>query len=120
MQFDQQNILPEIRSLAAAGKLDELPFGVIGFGEDDEVTQYNAFEADAAGLSRGQAIGKDFFIEVAPCMNNYMVSERFDDEEDLDEIIDYVLTLKMRPTKVKMRLLRSAGQAEKFLLLKRL
>ncbi|MEO1329690.1 MAG: PAS domain-containing protein [Pseudomonadota bacterium] len=119
MQFDQPNILPELRTLAAQGGFDQLDFGVISFDAEDTVTQYNAFESNAAGLSQDQVIGKNFFIEVAPCMNNFMVSERFDEEENLDETIDYVLTLKMRPTKVKLRLLRSAESEERFVLLKR-
>lgn len=118
MQFDDENGFDVISGLAEAGKLDELSFGVIGFDSDDVVTHYNKFEEDAAGISREMAIGHDLFIEVAPCMNNFMVSERFEDES-LDEVIDYVLTLKMKPTRVALRLLADDASGQRFIAVKR-
>ena len=40
-------------------------------------------------------------------MNNYLVAQRFIDEPEIDDTIDFVLTLRMRPTPVKLRLLKS-------------
>jgi photoactive yellow protein len=94
---------------ASEAELDALPFGVIGFGAEGRVEVYNAFEAAGAGLSRIRVLGRSMFDEVAPCMNNYLVAQRFEDEEALDEVLPYVLTLRMRSTSVQLRLLKRRG-----------
>ncbi|QIE29469.1 Photoactive yellow protein (plasmid) [Caballeronia sp. SBC1] len=99
--------------------LDLLPFGVVGFMSDYIVTFFNASESKAAGLSPSRVVGKHFFHEVAPCMNNFMVAQRFEDEQNLDDIIPYVLTLRMRPTPVRLRLMKSNESAKQFLLVER-
>ena len=110
-----------IRDLDAAPRdtLDELPFGVIGFDAGGTVDLYSAAESRMAGLSPDKVLGKHIFGVVAPCMNNYLVAQRFEDEPELDATIDYVLTLKMRPTPVKLRMLKSAGAARRYLLIQR-
>nr|WP_269156170.1 phosphonate transporter [Pandoraea apista] len=99
--------------------MDALPFGVIGFTSDAIVTTYNATESRNAGLSPQRVLGKHFFEEVAPCMNNFMVAQRFDDMVELDDIIPYVLTLRMRPTPVRLRLLKTPRCATRFVLIER-
>jgi photoactive yellow protein len=76
-------------------------------------------EAASAGLSPARVIGKHVFEEVAPCMNNFMIAQRFQDEPELDVIVPYVLTLRMRPTPVRLRLLQSAHGSTRFLLVER-
>ena len=110
-----------IRELAATRPedLNELLFGVIGFDADGVVRTYSAAESRMAGLSPDRVVGKHFFTAVAPCMNNFLVAQRFEDEAELDATIDYVLTLRMRPTPVKLRLLKSAGVSERYVLVQR-
>lgn len=104
-------------------QLDALDFGVIGFGTDTDVTLYNAFESQAAGLSPQRVLGQPLFTNVAPCMNNFMVAQRFEDAQEdgsvLDATIDYVLTLRMRPVKVALRLLANPGAATRYVLVQR-
>ena len=92
-------------------QLNSLDFGVIGFDSEGMVKVYNAYESKVAGLSLESVIDSDLFNSVAPCMNNFMVAQKFEDaldtSSDLDEVMDYVLTLKMKPTRVKLRLLSS-------------
>ncbi|MGA0595783.1 hypothetical protein [Enterovirga sp. CN4-39] len=110
-----------IREIEAASpaELDEQPFGVIGFGRDGTVELYSATESRMAGLSPDKVVGRHVFGVVAPCMNNFMVAQRFEDEPELDATIDYVLTLRMRPTPVKLRMLQSAGASRRYLLIQR-
>jgi photoactive yellow protein len=109
-----------ILNAMGAEALDELDFGVIGIDADGVVRAYNRHESEAAGLSPARVVGKRFFTEVAPCMNNFMVAQRFDDAAasrvTLDATIDYVLTLRMRPTQVTLRLLASPGAALSYVL----
>jgi photoactive yellow protein len=102
-----------------AADIDALAFGVIGFSETNEVEIYNATEARLAGLNAERQIGQALFNTVAPCMNNFLVAQRFEDEAELNEVIDYVLTLRMRPKKVKLRLLKQPGIARRYIFVER-
>jgi photoactive yellow protein len=98
---------------------DALPFGVVGFAEDTIVRVYNATEARMSGLDPTTVFGVPFFDAVAQCMNNFLVAQRFEDEPELDDIVPYVLTLRMRPTKVRLRLLASADMPLRYILIER-
>ena len=52
-------------------------------------------------------------------MNNFMVAQRLEDEPELDAIVPYVLTLRMRPTPVRLRLLASPAASRRYLLIER-
>ena len=111
-EFSQLNLVEALAALSGTD-LDALDFGVIGFDADGTVRLYNAFESRAAGLAPERVIGRHLFTSVAPCMNNFMVAQRFEDAAvngvDLDATIDYVLTLRMKPVKVRLRLLARTG-----------
>ena len=122
LAFDQSDIAAHFKSLDA-DELDSLDFGVIGFDAEGLVRAYNTVESKLAGLSRERVVGHPLFTVVAPCMNNYLVAQRFADAaaegSDLDATIDYVLTLRMRPIKVKMRLLASPALPLSYVLINR-
>jgi photoactive yellow protein len=107
----------------AGGNLDAAAFGIIGFDAGCLVQIYNQTESQAAGLSADRVMGRHLFEVVAPCMNNYLVAQRFEDAlrdgSELDTVIDYVLTLRMRPTPVRLRLLASPSLPLRYLLVER-
>jgi hypothetical protein len=72
-----------------------------------------------SGLDPATVIGVPFFDAVAQCMNNFMVAQRFDDEPVLDAIVPYVLTLRMRPTKARLRLLARPDAPRRYILIER-
>ena len=115
--------LPAWLALVTPVDLDGLDFGVIRFNGDCIVDRYNAFESQAAGLTPDRVLGLHLFDLVAPCMNNALVAQRFERAQQegvpLDDIIDYVLTLRMRPTKVKLRLLSDVGSDLRYVLIQR-
>jgi photoactive yellow protein len=121
--FDQAGLLATLTALAAS-EIDGLAFGVIHFDPDGIVRRYNRYEQVHAGLGLEQVIGKHVFTELAQCMNNFMVAERFESArtlgQDLDATLDYVLTWKMKPTPVKLRLLSGPGQPGGYVLIHRL
>jgi photoactive yellow protein len=122
LDFDQADILRHLQDMDAA-ELDTLAFGVIGFDAQTLVCRYNTCESQLAGLSPQRVLGQPLFTAVAPCMNNFMVAQRFHDAaaEDgpLDVMLDYVFTLRMRPAKVKLRLLAAPGAALRYVLVRR-
>jgi len=100
-------------------EFDALPFGVIGLTADGKTEVFNATESRLAGLPAETVIGKVFFLAIAQCMNNFMVAQRLADEPELDASLDYVLTFRMRPTPVRLRLLRSASASRRYVLVQR-
>jgi hypothetical protein len=56
-------------------------------------------------------------------LNNYLVAGRFEDAdaqgEALDEVMLYVLSFRMRPTRVSMRLIARPGAPLRFVLVQR-
>lgn len=120
--FDDAHVLNFLGE-AREAELDELEFGVIGFDGEGVVRRYNATESRLAGLSPQRVLGHPLFTVVAPCMNNFMVAQRFDDaaagDGALDVTIDYVLTLRMRPLKVRLRLLAQPGSELRYVLVSR-
>jgi photoactive yellow protein len=120
--FDARG-LADVLDASSQEQLDTFDFGVIGFDPEAKVQRYNAFESQAAGLSPLRVLGEPLFTNVAPCLNNFLVAQRFEDAfedgSELDDTIDYVLTLRMRPIKVKLRLLASAGSSTRYVLVQR-
>jgi photoactive yellow protein len=95
--------------------IDEIGFGLIVMNRSGEVTGYNAFESARSGLRVERVMGRNFFVEVGPCTNNYLIAQRFADCEELDEQLDYVFTFRMAPTPVRLRLLARAGSLRQYL-----
>lgn len=116
--FDAAGLLNAL-AVASAPQLDSLPFGVVGMSSDGIVVRYNSFESQLAGLEPATVIGRHFFSQVAPCTNNYLVAQRFETEDTIDDTINYVFTLRMQPTKVRLRLLKEGNDALMFLLVER-
>ncbi len=108
---------------SSASEIDTFDFGVIGMDAQTMVRLYNAHESRMAGLAPQRVLGQPLFTAVAPCMNNFLVAQRFEDTADagvsLDATIDYVLTLRMRPIKVKLRLLSEPEQPLRYVLVAR-
>jgi photoactive yellow protein len=120
--FEQSNLGPLLADMPPEA-LDELDFGVIGFDSDGVVRAYNALESQLAGLSPTRVLGSSLFTTVAPCMNNFLVAQKFEDAHEqgleLDSCIDYVLTLRMKPVKVKLRMISAPGRELRFVLISR-
>ena len=117
MTFDDPTITEGLDAIDEAG-LDELDFGAVGLDPEGRVELYNRHEERFSGLTRQQVAGRQFFFDVAPCMNNYMVGERLE-ETTLDVTMPYVLTFRMRPSPVRLRLIRSAGSVRRWVLVSR-
>ena len=122
INFEQSDIGVALDGLSGA-ELDSLEFGVIGFDAETLVRRYNALESQMAGLASTRVLGSALFTVVAPCMNNFLVAQRFEDSAAdgvaLDAVMDYVFTLRMRPSKVILRLVASPLSAMRYVLVKR-
>jgi len=122
MLFDSPELFETLHTLSTL-ELDALPFGVIGFDREGIIQRYNAHEASMAHFEVNAVLSQHLFVELAPCLNNYLVAGRFEDAdtqgEPLDEVMPYVLSFRMRPTRVSMRLIASPGAPLRFVLVQR-
>ncbi len=75
--FDSPRLAREIEALSPA-LIADLPFGVIGLDADGVVRVYNETEARLSGYKGRPALGRLFFTDVAPCMNNGYFKGRID------------------------------------------
>ena len=120
--FDQPDIASALQHMSPA-ELDQLAFGVIGFDAATMVRLYNAYESRVAGLRASSVLARPLFKVVAPCMDNYLVSLRFEEAAQarvaLDATIPYVLTLRMRPTRVRLRLVADPAVDMRYVLVDR-
>ena len=117
VDFHSDDLVPQL-DRSSIDETDSLPFGLVTMDRSGDVIGYNAYEAARAGFVPERVIGKNFFEVVAPCTNNYLIAQRFHDEASLDEELDYVFTLKMAPTPVRLRLLAAAGSDRQYLAVK--
>lgn len=119
MRFDDAGLYDDLLH-ATDDALHAIDFGIVALDEDHRTVFYNHAESALSGVSSERVLGRHFFSEVAPCTNNFMVAQRFEQESALDATIDYVFTLRMKPTAVRLRMLRRPGAARQFLLVQRI
>lgn len=105
LDFDAPDLFDALNA-ASAEELEHAPFGVVRMNAAMEVLVYNRTEARLSGLDPAWVVGKHFFSQVAPCIDNHMVAAKYRHATDLDERLGYVLAFHMRPTRVELRLLK--------------
>jgi photoactive yellow protein len=66
--FDTPRLAEAVERLPPT-MIDALPFGPIRLDAEGRVTYYSASERRQSGLRR-EALGRNFFLEIAPCMDN--------------------------------------------------
>lgn len=120
MSFVDDETLEQIPQMSA-DELDELDFGAVKVDDEGVVQEYNQYESEMAGVAPDEAIGNNFFTEVAPCTNNKLFYGQFQDGVEagqLDEEMDYTFTYKMDPTNVKIRLFHDQGSETNWVFVK--
>lgn len=113
-RFDDPDLLDRLEALELS-EFDTWEFGLIAMDRTARVIWYNENESRRAGMTRERVVGHVFFDDIAVCTNNYLVAQRYLDEPDLDAQLDYVFTLRMRPTPVRLRLLAREGSDRQYL-----
>ena len=119
--FDDEDVGEELRH-ASSEALNDAPFGIIKIDDDGVVQFYNRYESNLSGVDPEDALGTNFFTELAPCSNNPLFLGRFTDgveEGALDEHFTYTFTYKMRPTLVDVHLYRDEAGNNWILIQKR-
>ena len=112
--FTDTDLLDRLEA-ADDSELDSLSFGVVAMSKDGTVVSYNVAEGRLSGLTPAKVLGRNFFSSVAPCTNNFLVAHRFQNEPVLDTVVDYVFTAYIKPTAVRLRLLKQPARRRMYL-----
>jgi photoactive yellow protein len=109
------------------GKLDDKSFNQLAFGAikldgDGKIISYNAAEGAITGRDPKDVIGKNFFKDVAPCTSTPEFFGKFKEgvkAGDLNTLFEYVFDYNMKPTKVKVHMIKAMGSEGYFIFVKR-
>jgi len=71
--FDDPGLLEALET-TPLDRIDEIGFGLIVMNRSGEVTGYNASESRLSRLRPERVVGRNFFVEIGPCTNNYLVA----------------------------------------------
>lgn len=99
-------LLETVDQLSTA-ELDGLPYGIIQLDTAGRILKYNATESALASLPQAEAIGKQFFTEVAPCTRVQEFYGRFTNgviQESLDVSFPFHFAFKQHPRDVLVHL----------------
>ncbi len=91
-------------------ELDRLPHGAIQLDANGTVLQFNLFESQLANLDKKNAVGKNFFKQVAPCTEVKEFYGRFEKgvaAKKLHEKFRYHFAFKQNPRDVLVTLFYS-------------
>ena len=120
ISFAAEAVLPPLEA-ADLKELDQLDFGVVIINKAGKIKAYNKYQAAQANEVQGDVLGKNFFTEVAPCTNNFMVAGKFTDASKArDEVMEYIFTYKAKPVKVKLRLIVDPDREDQYLFIQNL
>lgn len=102
-------------------ELNKLPFGLIEVNRDGTIISFNQSEEGLSRRSREQAIGRNFFTEIAPCADVKEFHGRFDkflDSDALSEAFNYIYYFGAQAVAVQLTFVR-VNQQIAFVLSKR-
>lgn len=122
ISFDQNDIENSLAQLSTS-QIDNLAFGAIQLDATGKVLSYSRMESQITGRDPKDVVGKNFFMEVAPCTRRPEFYGRFQDgvkKGALSTIFDYTFDYKMNPTKVRVHMKKALTGDSYWVLVKRL
>ncbi len=120
ISFSEKDIYSVLEK-ASPQEIDACDFGVVKMDREGIIKAYNKYEAELASIPQQEAIGKNFFIQIAPCTNNFLVSAKYlEHRRQRDEVLEYVFTYRISPTPVMLRLLINPEVENQYLLVKKI
>jgi photoactive yellow protein len=119
--FVPDSVLQKLATLHRT-EADTLDFGIVKVDDAGVIQLYNKYESELAGVSPNDAVGKNFFTQVAPCTNNRLFFGRFKDgvtANSLNVALPYTFTYKMRPTNVQIHMYRDGATKSNWVFVKK-
>jgi photoactive yellow protein len=121
LKFGADDIANAMANLSET-EIDGLAFGAVELDGDGVILKYNAAEGDITGRDPKDAIGKNFFTEVAPCTRSPEFYGQFREgvkSGNLNTIFEYTFDYNMAPTKVKIHMKKSLSGDSYWVFVKR-
>ncbi|HUX49561.1 MAG TPA: photoactive yellow protein [Spirochaetia bacterium] len=103
--------------------LNELAFGAVQLDANGTILKYNAAEAGITGRKVENVLGKNFFSDIAPCTKRPEFYGKFQAGVaggKLNELFEYVFDYQMKPTKVKVHMMKALTDDSYWVFVKRL
>ncbi|MBN2895739.1 MAG: photoactive yellow protein [Campylobacterales bacterium] len=122
IRFDAGDLTNKLSKMSKE-ELDKLAFGAVELDRNGTILQYNAVEGDITGRDPSQAVGKNFFRDVAPCTNSPEFYGRFKegiDRGSLNALFEYTFDYNMRPTRVKVQMKQDPTKNSYWVFVKRI
>ncbi|MBL7992181.1 MAG: PAS domain-containing protein [Candidatus Kapabacteria bacterium] len=119
--FVPDSVLQKLAALHRT-EADTLDFGVVKVDDAGVIQLFNKYESELAGIAPNDAIGKNYFTQLAPCTNNRLFFGRFKDgvaANSLNVALPYTFTYKMRPTNVQIHLYRDGATKTNWIFVKK-
>ena len=119
--FVPDSVLQKLAALHRT-EADTLDFGVVKVDDAGVIHLFNKYESELAGIAPNDAIGKNYFTQLAPCTNNRLFFGRFKDgvaANSLHVALPYTFTYKMRPTNVQIHLYRDGATKTNWIFVKK-
>ncbi|HET7435991.1 MAG TPA: PAS domain-containing protein [Thermoanaerobaculia bacterium] len=108
---EPEQLFGEIGMLTAE-ELDALPFGTIQLDADGKILAYNRAEEQLSGRRRDEVVGKNFFVDVAPCTRVRRFYGAFQtgvERKLLNEVFDFTFRFPAGAREVRIRMIYSAN-----------
>jgi photoactive yellow protein len=122
----KQNFVPaEIQEKVegmSEDELNSLEYGVVKLDNEGKILFYNSYESKLSGIDPGEATGKNFFYDIAPCTNNRLFLGSFQkgvEEGAMKILFFYTFTYRMRPTNVRILYLKKSGSSANWFFIKK-
>ena len=122
VEFGQEDLDNVLASLSP-GEIDTLPFGAIQLDAAGKVLSYNTTESVITGRRKEAVIGRNFFLDIAPCCNKAAFRGVFDNgvrAGKLNAMFDYVFDYRMNPTRVRVHMKNAVADGTYWVFVKRL
>lgn len=111
LAFDAPDAANVLEALASSA-IDELAFGVIRLSSTGEVTLYSKTEQRNSGRGSRPTVGRDFFLDIAPCMDTPAFRRRIEAEAaagTIDLEIGHTGDFSDRDRFIRIRVLSARG-----------
>jgi len=122
LRFNSRDLEESLGTLTQED-MDALSFGAVEVDRNGVILRYNRAEGEITGRNPRDTLGKNFFKEVAPCTDSVEFSGRFAagvKDGNLNAMFEYTFDYEMRPTKVKVQLIKGSANNSFWIFVKRI
>jgi len=122
ISFGSDDVMKKVGKLSS-GDLNQLAFGAIKLDGTGIIESYNVAEGAITGRDPKDVLGKNFFKDVAPCTSTPEFFGKFQSgvkDGNLNTMFEYIFDYNMKPTKVKVHMMKAMVGEGYYIFVKRI